>query len=195
MPTQESNNKQRCFGTKPGQKLYANYHDCEWGVPVQDDRKHFEMLILEGAQAGLNWETILKKREGYRKAFKEFDPIKVAQMTDAKLDALLQDPSIIRNRLKVYSARKNAIAFLQIQKEYGSYNDYVWQFVGGKPIINHWKIHEQVPVTTPESDALSKSLKKHGMSFVGPTIMYAYMQAVGLVFDHLTDCWIYKNQC
>ncbi len=195
MSTQESNSKIRCFGTKPNQELYAKYHDYEWGIPVHDDQKHFEMLILEGAQAGLNWETILKKREGYRKAFKEFDPIKVAQMSDDELNALLKNPSIIRNRLKIYSARKNAIAFLENQKEYGSYNDYVWQFVGGRPIINHWKKFEDIPVATPESIALSKSLKRYGMSFVGPTIMYAYMQAVGMVFDHLTECWVYKNQC
>jgi len=193
MPLPKSDNKTRCFGTKPNQQLYANYHDNEWGVPVNDDLKHFEMLILEGAQAGLSWETILKRREGYRKAFKQFDPIKVANMSDDELDTLLQDSSIIRNRLKVYSARKNAKVFLEIQKEYGSYNTYVWQFVGGKPIINHWNVFKDIPVTTPESDALSKSLKTHGMSFVGSTIIYAYMQAVGLVFDHLTDCWVYKK--
>jgi DNA-3-methyladenine glycosylase I len=186
-------NKPRCFGSKDNQKLYADYHDNEWGVPVHNDTLHFEMLILEGAQAGLNWETILKKREGYRKAFKGFNPQLVAKMTDDELNNLLQDDSIIRNRLKVYGTRKNAQAFLKIQKEHKTFDKYVWEFVGGQPIVNHWKSFKEVPTTTPESDALSKSLKKYGMTFVGPTIIYAYMQAVGMVFDHLTDCWIYKE--
>ncbi len=187
-------NKIRCFGEKDNQELYADYHDNEWGIPVHDDRRHFEMLVLEGAQAGLSWETVLKKREGYRKAFKGFDPELVAKMTDDDLDILLTDPSIIRNRLKVYGARKNAQAFLKIQKEYETFDEYVWGFVGGQPIINHWQNFADVPVTTPESDALSKSLKKYGMTFVGPTIIYAYMQAIGMVFDHLTACWVYEKK-
>tara|TARA_R110002050_G_scaffold847_1_gene5875 strand:+ start:15780 stop:16367 length:588 start_codon:yes stop_codon:yes gene_type:complete len=187
-------NKIRCFGEKDNQELYADYHDNEWGIPVHDDRRHFEMLVLEGAQAGLSWETVLKKREGYRKAFKGFDPELVAKMTDDDLDILLTDPSIIRNRLKVYGARKNAQAFLKIQKEYENFDEYVWGFVGGQPIINHWQNFADVPVTTPESNALSKSLKKYGMTFVGPTIIYAYMQAIGMVFDHLTACWVYEKK-
>ncbi|MGB3615305.1 MAG: DNA-3-methyladenine glycosylase I [Elainellaceae cyanobacterium] len=187
--TSASDGKIRCFGNKPGQDLYAAYHDHEWGVPVHDDFKHFEMLILEGAQAGLSWETVLKKREGYRRAFKGFVPSEVAAMTDAELEALREDASIIRNRLKIYAARKNAEAFLKIQAEFGSYDAYVWRFVDGQPIVNRWETFEAVPVTTPESDALSKDLKKRGMTFVGSTIMYAYMQAVGLVYDHLTSCW------
>lgn len=183
--------KKRCFGNKPGQEFYGEYHDHEWAVPVHDDKKLFEMLILEGAQAGLSWETVLKKREGYRRAFYNFDPQKVANITDEELEALRNNPEIIRNRLKIYAARKNAIVFMQIQKEFGSFDTYVWQFVGGKPIINHWQKFEDVPITTAESDALSKDLKKRGMTFVGSTIIYAYMQAVGMVNDHLQDCWCY----
>lgn len=187
-----SDGKKRCFGGQPGKEFYADYHDNEWGIPVHDDRHLFEMLILEGAQAGLSWETILKRREGYRKAFFNFDPAKVASMTDSQLDALLQDTSIIRNRLKIYAARKNAQAFIKIQQEHGSFDRYLWRFVGGRPIVNHRKTFSEVPVTTPESDALSKDLKKRGMTFVGSTIIYAYMQAVGLVNDHLSDCWCCK---
>lgn len=182
----------RCFGDKLGQDLYAHYHDHEWGIPKHDDRLLFEMLILEGAQAGLSWETVLKKREGYRAGFYNFDVEKVAQMSDAALEALRQDARIIRNRLKINSARQNAQVFIEIQKEFGSFDAYLWRFVGGKPIINAWERFENVPVTTPESDALSKDLKKRGMSFVGSTIMYAYMQAVGMVNDHLTKCFCYK---
>lgn len=183
--------KKRCFGNKPGQDFYADYHDNEWGIPVHDDHKLFEMLILEGAQAGLSWETILRKREGYRQAFHHFDPEKVAIMTDEELEALRENPAIVRNRLKIYAARKNAQTFLKIQEECGSFDAYVWRFVEGLPIVGHWQTFEAVPVTTPESDALSKDLKKRGMTFVGSTIIYAYMQAVGLVNDHLTDCWCY----
>lgn len=186
--------KRRCFGEGPGKQLYADYHDWEWGIPVHDDRKLFEMLILEGAQAGLSWETILKRREGYRKAFHHFDPVKVASMSDFELESLRQNPEIIRNRLKIHSARQNARVFLKIQKEFGSFNSYVWAYVNAKPIINHWKRFEDVPVTTPESDALSKDLKKRGMTFVGSTIIYAWMQAVGLVDDHLTQCWCYARK-
>ncbi|MEO0410121.1 MAG: DNA-3-methyladenine glycosylase I, partial [Cyanobacteria bacterium P01_A01_bin.135] len=188
-----SDGKSRCFGNKPGQDLYAAYHDKEWGVPVHDDHKHFEMLVLEGAQAGLSWETVLKKREGYRQAFKGLIPAKVAAMTDSELEALRQDTSIIRNRLKIYAARRNAQAFLAIQEKFGSYDAYVWKFVEGRPIVNHWDTFEAVPVTTPQSDALSKDLKRRGMTFVGSTIIYAYMQAVGMVYDHLTSCWCYER--
>lgn len=178
----------RCFGNQPNQSLYARYHDQEWGVPVHDDRTLFEMLILEGAQAGLSWETVLKKREGYRRVFYNFDVHKVAQMTDQELEHLRQDDSIIRNRLKIFAARKNAITFIQIQKEFGSFDEYLWEFVDGRPIVNHWQESSEVPITTPISDILSKDLKKRGMTFVGSTIIYAYMQAVGLVDDHLINC-------
>lgn len=181
--------KKRCFGNKQGQELYADYHDNEWGIPVHDDRHLFEMLILEGAQAGLSWETILKRRQGYRNAFYNFDATKVAAMSDSQLEALRQDPTIIRNRLKIYAARQNARIFLNIQQEFGSFDRYIWSFVHGQPIKNVPKTFTDVPVTTPESDALSKDLKKRGMTFVGPTIIYAFMQAVGMVNDHLQDCW------
>jgi DNA-3-methyladenine glycosylase I len=184
--------QKRCFGNKEGQEIYASYHDHEWGVPAHDDRHLFEMLILEGAQAGLSWETILKRREGYRKAFHNFDPKKVAAMSDSALEKLMHDEKIIRNRLKIKAARKNARVFLQIQEEFGSFDAYLWDYVKGKQIVNHWKSFSQVPVTTPLSDALSKDLKKRGMTFVGSTIMYAYAQAVGLVNDHLIDCWCRK---
>jgi len=181
--------KKRCFGGEPGKELYANYHDNEWGIPSHNDTHLFEMLILEGAQAGLNWETILKKRNAYRQAFHLFNPLKVARMHNSELDALCHNCEIIRNRLKIYSARQNVKIFLQIQKEFGSFDNYLWRFVNNKTIVNHWKSHEQVPAFSKESITLSKDLKKRGMSFVGPTIIYAYMQAVGLVDDHLIDCW------
>ena len=177
----------RCFGDRL--PLYAEYHDREWGIPVHDDRVLFEFLILEGAQAGLSWETILKKRENYRKAFAGFDPAKVARFTAARLAKLMKDPGIVRNRLKVHGAVKNARAFLRVQKEFGSFDAYVWRFVGGKPIRNRWPSLKHIPATTPESDALSKDLKKRGFTFVGSTIIYAFMQAVGLVNDHAADCW------
>ena len=180
--------KNRCFGNEQSKSLLAEYHDNEWGVPVHNDCVLFEMLILEGAQAGLNWETVLKKREGYRKAFKGFAPQLVFKMTDAELEALRKDKNIIRNRLKIYSARKNAGVFLEIQKEFGSFDKYVWDFVGCKPILNSWKKFDDVPVTTSQSDALSKDLKNRGMTFVGSTIIYAYMQAVGMVNDHVVSC-------
>lgn len=183
--------KQRCFGNKPGQDLYAHYHDCEWGIPAHDDKHLFEMLILESAQAGLSWETILKRREGYRRAFAGFDVNTVANLTDGDLDLLTQDTGIIRNRLKIASARHNARVFLDIQQAMGSFDSYLWAFVNGKPIQNHWHSFSEVPVTTAISDALSRDLKQRGMSFVGSTIMYAYMQAVGLVNDHPMDCWRY----
>ncbi len=180
----------RCFGNGKGKEFYAEYHDREWGVPVHDDLRLFEMLILEGAQAGLSWETILKRREGYRKAFHGFDPEKVAKMTDAELEGLLLNPGIIRNRLKIKAARQNARVFLEIQKEFGSFDRYLWGFVKGKPIVNRPSSMKEIPPKTAESDALSKDLKKRGMTFVGSTIMYAYMQAVGLVNDHLDSCAI-----
>jgi DNA-3-methyladenine glycosylase I len=186
-----SDEKKRCFGGDPGKKYYADYHDHEWGVPSYDDLHLFEMLILEGAQAGLSWETILKKRDGYRKAFYNFDPVKVAAMSDNELEALRENPLIIRNRLKIYAARKNATVFLEIQKEFGSFSNYIWRFVSNKPRINRWHHFKDVPTTTPESDALSKDLKKRGMTFVGSTIMYSFMQAVGLVNDHMRECWRY----
>lgn len=181
--------KKRCFGGGARQELYAEYHDCEWGVPVHDDRKLFEMLVLEGAQAGLSWEIILQRREGYRKAFHHFDPIKVAAMSDEALEALCHNPEIVRNCLKIYGARQNAQAFLNIQREFGSFDRYVWGFVGGAPMHNQWKQFKDVPITTRESDLLSKDLKSRGMTFVGSKIVYAYMQAVGLVNDHSLECW------
>lgn len=172
---------------------YIQYHDEEWGVPVHDDRKHFEFLILEGAQAGLSWSMILKKRDGYRKAFADFDPVKVSRFTENKIEKLLLDPGIVRNRLKVRAAVTNAKRFLEVQKEFGSFDKYIWQFVGGKPIINKRKSISQVPATTKESDALSADLIKRGFKFVGSTVMYAHMQACGLVNDHLIDCWRYSS--
>lgn len=178
----------RCDWVGSGKPHYEYYHDTEWGIPVHDDRRHFEMLILEGAQAGLSWETILKRRSGYLAAFKHFDPHAVAQMTEDELEGLLHNPQIIRNRLKVYSARKNAQVFLTIQREFGSFDTYVWRFVQGHPQINAPETMHDVRASSPESDALSHDLKKRGMSFVGSTIMYAYMQAVGMVNDHLASC-------
>lgn len=183
----------RCFGNKSGQDLYATYHDTEWGVPTRDDTTLFEFLVLEGAQAGLSWETILKRREGYRAAFHAFDPKKVADMSDAELEQLRGDERIIRNCLKIYSARNNARVFLEMQKEFGSFSEYLWGYVEHEPISNDWKRFEDVPVTTKISDALSNDLKKRGMSFVGSTIMYAYMQAVGMVNDHVQGCWKYPG--
>lgn len=186
--------KRRCFGNKPGQQFYANYHDAEWGVPVYEDRRLFEMLILEGAQAGLSWETVLKKRDGYRRAYHDFDVRTVAMMPDDELEALRSEESIIRNRLKIYAARKNARAFIRIQDEFGTFSKYLWAYVEGKPIINHWQSFDEVPAKTELSDAISKDLKKRGMSFVGSTIIYAYMQAVGLVDDHIKGCWRYEQR-
>ncbi len=174
-------------------ELYVRYHDEEWGVPLYDDDTLFEFLMLEGAQAGLAWITVLRKREGYRAVFDGFDANKIARYTDRKLDKLLQDARIIRNRLKVYSARQNARAFLQVQEEWGSFSDYMWHFVDGKPIQNRWKSMKQLPASTPLSDAISKDLKKRGFNFVGSTIVYAHMQATGMVNDHTTDCFRHKE--
>jgi DNA-3-methyladenine glycosylase I len=174
-------------------ELNIPYHDTEWGVPLRDDRGLFEFLILEGAQAGLSWDTILRKRENYRKAFDNFDAAKVAKYSDAKCAKLLLDEGIIRNRLKIASAVSNAKAFLKVQKEFGSFDKYIWEFVVGKPIINKWKETGEVPAKTEVSDSLSKDLKKRGFNFVGSTIMYAFMQATGMVNDHLTTCFRYKE--
>lgn len=179
----------RCFGNGIDQELYAQYHDTEWGIPVFDDQRLFEMLILEGAQAGLSWELILKRREGYRKAFYDFDPQKVALMEDVELELHCHNANIIRNRLKIWSARQNARVFLVIQKEFGSFSKYLWAFVLDKPIQG-----KEVRTTSLESDEISKDLKKRGMKFIGSTIIYAYMQAVGLVNDHQPTCWCFKKK-
>jgi DNA-3-methyladenine glycosylase I len=171
----------------------AEYHDQEWGVPVHDDRRHFEFLILEGAQAGLSWETILKRREGYRQAYCGFDPEKVARFTEADAARLLSDPGIIRNRLKVAASIGNARAFLEVQGEHGSFDAYIWSFVGGKSLQNAWQRMEDIPAKTAESCALSKDLVRRGFRFVGPTIVYAHMQAAGLVNDHVVDCFRWKE--
>ena len=171
---------------------YIRYHDEEWGVAVHDDRVHFEFLILEGAQAGLSWSMILKKREGYRKNFDDFDPVKVARFTEKKLEKILLDPGIVRNRLKVYATVNNAKRFLEVQKEFGSFDNYIWGFVKGKSILNKWETMKQVPATTKESDSLSKDLIKRGFKFVGSTVIYAHMQACGLINDHLVDCWRHR---
>ncbi|HSD86794.1 MAG TPA: DNA-3-methyladenine glycosylase I [Kofleriaceae bacterium] len=170
-----------------------SYHDREWGVPVHDDQKHFEFLILEGAQAGLSWSTILNKRDGYRRAFAGFDPEKVARFTPAKVEKLLLDPGIVRNRQKVECTVSNARQFLSLVEEVGSFDDYIWKFVGGKPIIHRWTKSGQIPATSKESDALAKDLKQRGFKFVGSTVMYAHMQAAGLVNDHLVGCWRWKE--
>ncbi len=173
--------------------LYIAYHDQEWGRPVHDDRKFFEMLSLEGAQAGLSWITILRRRENYLAAFDHFYPEKVSKYDDKKIQKLLEDEGIIRNKLKVRSVVTNAQAFLQVQEEFGSFSDYIWQFVGGEAILNQWQTHADVPDKTPESEQMSKSLKKRGFKFVGPTICYAFMQAVGMVNDHTADCFLYQQ--
>jgi DNA-3-methyladenine glycosylase I len=182
--------KYRCTwaGTDP---LYVAYHDLEWGVPVHDDRTLFEFLILEGAQAGLSWSTILRKRENYRLAFDGFDPVKVAAYDDAKVAELLANPGIVRNRLKVAAAITNGRAFLAVQAEFGSFDAYLWRFTGGQPLRNAWQSLQQIPARTAESDELSKDLAKRGFKFVGSTICYALMQAVGLVNDHTVDCYRY----
>lgn len=184
--------KPRCAWAR--NEINIAYHDCEWGRPVHDDRVFFEFLILEGAQAGLSWDTILRKRDNYRQAFDHFDPRRVAQYDAKRIAALFVNEGIVRNRLKIQSAIDNASAFLAIQKEFGSFDRYVWPFVGGKPKMNHWNSLKQVPAFTAESDALSKDLKKRGFRFVGTTIMYAFMQATGLVNDHLTTCFRYGKK-
>ena len=173
--------------------LYVQYHDAEWGIPAHDDRHLFEMLNLEGAQAGLSWITILRKRENYRAAFDHFDAQKIVQYDDAKIAALLQNPGIVRNKLKVNGVVKNARAFLAIQEEFGSFDAFIWRFVDGAPIVNHWQTLAQVPAQTVEAQAMSKDLKKRGFTFVGPTICYAFMQACGMVNDHTVDCFRYGS--
>lgn len=184
---------ERCSWVKLDEPIYVKYHDEEWGVPVYDDRKLFEMLCLEGAQAGLSWLTILKRREGYLAAFDQFDAEKIVQYDEEKLEALRNDKRIIRNRLKIKSVVTNAESFMAIQKQYGSFSNYIWSFVDGKPMINSWESFGQVPITTEISDRMSKQLKKDGFKFVGSTICYSYMQAVGMVNDHTANCHCYKR--
>ena len=186
----DSTEKVRCGWAKG--ELYVRYHDEEWGVPVHGDGTLFEFLILEGAQAGLSWSTILNKRENYRKAFDGFDPRRVAQYDRRRMQELLGDPGIVRNKLKIHAAVGKANAFLRVQQEFGNFYRYIWQFAGDKPIINQWKTLRQVPARTKESDAMSKDLKRRGFNFVGSTICYAFMQAVGMVNDHVVDCFRYK---
>lgn len=186
-------NKKRCHWCENTFEEYVRYHDEEWGVPVNDDRIHFEFLILEGAQAGLSWATILKRRAGYRHAFAGFDPKKVAGFGEKELEGLLLDPGIIRNRLKVSSALNNARRFLEIRNEFGSFNKYIWDFVEGKPVINSWTSNDEIPPKTALSDKISKDLKKRGFTFVGSTIIYAHLQATGIVNDHLVDCFRYRE--
>lgn len=183
--------KKRCQWAQDPQ--FHQYHDTEWGVPVHDDRTHFEFLVLESAQAGLSWATILKRRKGYRQAFANYDPETVAKFTDEDFDRLIHNAEIIRNKLKIRSTINNAKRFLEVQKEFGSFDTYIWQFVGNKPIINRWEHISQIPSVTEESEALSKDLKKRGFTFVGPTIIYAHMQAVGMVNDHEVSCFRYEE--
>ena len=187
-----SDNKVRCAWSM-STPLYVAYHDEEWGVPLHEDRALFEFLILEGAQAGLSWSTILNKRAAYRAAFDRFNPRKVARYDESKVAALLNDANIVRNRLKIHAAVQNAQAFLTVQKEFGSFDDYVWQFVGGSPIQNRWRRMADIPARTAQSDAMSKDLIKRSFTFVGSTICYAFMQAVGMVNDHLVDCFRHKE--
>ncbi|MCR9144390.1 MAG: DNA-3-methyladenine glycosylase I [bacterium] len=183
----------RCGWVNADNEMYAAYHDEDWGVPEYDDQALFEKLLLDGAQAGLSWLVILQKRETYRKAFDGFDPQKMARYTPRKVETLLKDPGIVRNRLKVNAFITNAQAYLKLREELGSFSDYLWDFVGGAPIQNRWKTLKQVPVKTPEAEAMSKDLKKRGFKFVGPTIVYAFMQAVGMVNDHTIDCHCYER--
>ena len=183
--------KKRCQWAEDA--LFQSYHDSEWGVPVHDDRKHFEFLILESAQAGLSWATILKRREGYRKAFCDFDPMIVAKFIDNDFESLLQNPAIIRNRLKIKSAINNARRFLDVQEAFGSFDRYIWQFVNYSPIINNWEFLSQISSTSEESVELSKDMKSRGFTFVGPTILYAHMQAIGMVNDHVVSCFRYDE--
>ncbi|MGI9342569.1 MAG: DNA-3-methyladenine glycosylase I [Gammaproteobacteria bacterium] len=189
----KANKRKRCKWSLGVSDAYQAYHDREWGVPVRDDRRQFEFLILEGAQAGLSWSTVLHKRDGYRDAFADFDPEKVARFNKRKIESLLKNPAIIRNRLKVNSAVTNARAFLDLIEVEDSFSDYIWSFVDGRPVQNRWKSDSQVPATSPISDALSKDLKKRGFKFVGTTIIYAHMQATGLVNDHVVGCYRYAE--
>jgi DNA-3-methyladenine glycosylase I len=182
----------RCPWSESVDQQYLDYHDEEWGVPVHDDRTHYEFLVLEGAQAGLSWRTILRKRDGYRAAFADFDPERVARFNRRSIERLMANPAIVRNRLKIEAAVQNARAFLDVQNELGSFDAYVWRFVDGRQLVNAWRKQTDVPATSPESDALSKDLKRRGFNFVGSTIVYAHMQATGLVNDHLVDCFRYR---
>jgi DNA-3-methyladenine glycosylase I len=188
-----ADDRKRCAWVTGADPMMIDYHDREWGVPVRDDRKHFEFLVLEGAQAGLSWSTILKRREGYRRAFEDFDPQKVARFTGKKIEQLIQDPSMIRNRQKIEAPVRNAQHFLDIQAEFGSFDAYAWRFVDGRPLLNRRKTAKDVPATSPQSDAFSKDLKSRGFGFVGSTIIYAHMQAIGMVNDHLVDCFRYSE--
>ncbi len=186
--------KKRCaWSLKPGDQLYEDYHDQEWGVPVYDDPKIFEFLVLESAQAGLSWRTVLNKRENYRSAFAGFDPVKVARFTTKDVEALLLNPGIIRNRLKIQAAINNAQQFLCVQREFGTFAKYMWGFVGGKPIRNRWKTMREVPAITVQAETFSLDLKKRGFKFLGPTVIYAHMQATGMVNDHTVDCFRYQE--
>ena len=185
--------KKRCEWVSGADPLMLEYHDREWGVPVHDDRKHFEFLVLEGAQAGLSWSTILKRREGYRQAFAEFDPQQVARFSEKKIEALLQDSAIIRNRQKIAATIRNAQHFLAVQDEFGSFDAYAWRFVDGRPRVNRARSMKDIAPTSPQSDTFSKDLKARGFGFVGSTIIYAHMQAVGMVNDHLVDCFRYRE--
>jgi DNA-3-methyladenine glycosylase I len=185
--------KKRCSWVSGDDPLLLQYHDREWGVPAHNDRKHFEVLVLSGAQAGLNWSLVLKKREGYRRAFNKFDPEKVARYSETQIRKLTSDPEIIRNRMKIEAAVRNAGALLKIQEEFGTFDSYCWRFVDGRPRINRWKATRQIPAISPESEAFSKDRKRRGFTFVGPTTIYAYMQAVGMVNDHLVDCFRYRE--
>ncbi len=193
MPLPKIPLKRRCSWPIAGDKLYEDYHDLEWGVPLYDDQKIFEFLVLESAQAGLSWRTVLYKRENYRKAFAGFDPQKVARFIPQDVEKLLKNAGIIRNRLKIAAAINNAQRFLEIQKEFGTFSKYIWGFVGGKPIRNTWKTLKDLPVITPESEALARNLKKRGFKFLGPTVIYAHMQATGMVNDHSVDCFRYQE--
>ncbi len=192
-PAKDKSAPKRCEWVNADNALYVDYHDNEWGVPEYEDQALFEKLLLDGAQAGLSWLVILQKRDGYRRAFDDFDPHKMARYTQRKVEALLKDEGIVRNRLKVNAFITNAQAYLKLREELGSFSDYLWAFVGGKPIQNRWKTLKQVPVKTPEAEAMSKDLKKRGFKFVGPTIVYAFMQAVGMVNDHTIDCHCYER--
>jgi DNA-3-methyladenine glycosylase I len=183
----------RCPWVGDGNPLMVDYHDREWGVPVHDDRTHFEFLVLEGAQAGLSWSIILRKRDGFRRAFSGFVPEKVARYTRARIEKLVADPAIVRNRMKIEAAVKNARAFLAVQEEFGSFDRYCWMFVNGRPRVNRWTSMKEIPARSPESDAFSKDLKSRGFSFVGSTIIYAHMQAVGMVNDHVVTCFRYRQ--
>ena len=185
--------KKRCSWVDVDDPLLLQYHDSDWGVPVHNDRKHFEVLVLSGVQAGLSWSLVLKKREGYRRAFNKFDPEKVARYSERQIRKLTSDPDIIRNRMKIEAAVRNAGAFLKIREEFGTFDSYCWRFVDGRPRLNRWKATRQIPAISPESEAFSKDLKRRGFSFVGPTTIYAYMQAVGMVNDHLVDCFRYRE--